>query len=60
MKKSILLISTLLWLQFALYAQNEKETKTLFDNTESITMGYFISPYYQFSQMDKVGVSTAG
>jgi hypothetical protein len=60
MKKSIIVLSALLTMHFALPAQNVKETQTLSDSLKSVKIGFVISPYYQYTQIDKVGVSIIG
>lgn len=60
MKKNILVLLAIISMQFSLLAQNENDPKTLFDDMKSVKIGFAISPYYQFTQMDKVGVSIIG
>jgi hypothetical protein len=59
MKESILVISALLSMPFALFAQNEKDTQTLYEDL-SLKSGFMISPYNQFTQIDRSAVSVFG
>jgi hypothetical protein len=60
MKKYILALIALLSIQFALCAQNEQETQTLFNSLKFSKIGFMVLPYCQISQIDKVGVSNLG
>jgi hypothetical protein len=57
--KQLLLIA-LLCMQFALYAQSEKETQTLFNDLKFSNIGFMASPYYHYSKIDGAGASVLG
>jgi hypothetical protein len=60
MKKYMLILFALLSMQSALYAQDKQETQTLFNGLKFSGIGFMALPYYQSSQIDKVGVSIVG
>jgi hypothetical protein len=43
-----------------LNAQCEKETQALFNDLKFSNIGFMVSPYYQFSEIDVTGASVLG
>jgi hypothetical protein len=60
MKKHTMILAALLCMQFILYAQGEKETKTLFNNLKMSKIGFMVSPNYEYSEIDGAGASVLG
>jgi hypothetical protein len=60
MKKNVMVTAALLCMQFALYAQSEKETRALFNDFRFSNIGFMASPYYHYSEIDGSGTSVLG